>query len=102
MPGDITITSIAYDGLAAAAQVVTVSHKLSTDPDTGFIVDTTTQAVTINGQFDPALTISGLLFDTHYTIMVANSCGAAKVAYLTIKTDANPCPDIAQVYGTVY
>jgi hypothetical protein len=102
MPGDITITSIAYEGLVTVPQIVTVSHKVASDPDTSFIVDTTNQAVTINGQFDPALTISGLFFDTHYTVMVANSCGNGLVAYLTIKTDANPCPDISQVYGTVY
>ena len=83
-------------------QVVSVSHKLAIDPDTSFVIDTTTQNVTINGQFDPAFTISGLLFDTWYTIMVANNCGTGQVAYITIKTEDNPCPDITQVYGTVY
>lgn len=102
MPGDITITSIAYDGIVTAPQAVIVSHKLATDPDTNFVVDTVSQVVTVNGQFDPALTISGLLFGTWYTVMVANGCGDGRVAYITLRTDDNPCPDIDQVFGTVY
>jgi hypothetical protein len=102
MAAEITIQSIAFDGVVAANQTVTVAHKLATAPDSTFVVDTTMQIVLPNGAFDPAYVISGLAYSTRYTIRVSNTCGDGMVAYMTLLTKENPCPDIARVFGTVY
>lgn len=101
MPATHTIERIAFDIPVSTEQVITVAHKVATQPDSNFVIDTTTQAVGTDGVLNPALVITGLAYDTYYTVRVSNSCGDGRVAYETFKTGVNPCPDIAHVYGTV-
>lgn len=96
---EITIEQVAFDTLVSADQVLTIEHKLATDPDTSFVIDTTSAPVLPDGTLDPAFVISGLLYETYYTVRISNSCGVGAVAYRTFLTGENPCPDVARVYG---
>jgi hypothetical protein len=102
MPKSITIETVSFNWPVSEPQTVAISHKKTVEPDTTFITDTTTQLVNTNGELDPAFTIENLDFDTRYTIRVSPVCGDGQVAYLTLQTGINPCPNIERVYGTVY
>lgn len=101
MASEIVLQQITFDTLVTVVQTVTIAHKLATDPDTSFVVDTTTQLVSPNGILQPEYIISGLANTTNYTVRFNNSCGVGMMAYRNFLTGTDPCPDISRVFGTV-
>lgn len=75
--GFIQLTSVTFSPTPTTNQVVTVKIKLATDPDVpaSYTTLTTTALVLTNGDFSPPITISGLMDDTEYTILVTPNCG---------------------------
>lgn len=97
---EITIEQVAFDTLVTEDQVLTIEHKLAAAPDSTFVVDTTSAPVGANGVLDPAFVISGLAYETYYTVRISNTCGGdGVVAYRTFLTGENPCPDVERIYG---
>jgi hypothetical protein len=101
MASTIVLQQIEFNTLVLVNQMVTISHKLASDPDTSFVVDTTTQVVLPNGTLQPEYIISGLANTTNFTVRINNTCGGQVIAYRNLLTGVDPCPDIQQIFGTV-
>lgn len=95
-----SITKIDWSSPPSTSQVISIEHKVSTDPDGSYILDTNSLLVPISGVLGVPFVISGLDWSTNYTIRGTNNCGGT-VFLKTIAVPANPCPEIIDITGTV-
>jgi len=100
MPASYTITKINWSSPPAVMQVCSVYHKLSADPDSAYVLDSASVQVQVNGTLVVPYVVTGLAFDTSYTIKMTNNCGG-EGATIVIETPNDPCPDITGITGTV-
>jgi len=95
-------------------KVVTIRHRLTSDPDvTGsYVVDTTTLEVPVSGVFTQPFFITGLLNGTSYTVAIKSACGTVdfKQAFTTPCTcpagfvssaDSSQCEKVETVPPTI-
>lgn len=94
------ITQITWNNTPAVNQTVSISHKITGQPDSSYVLDSNSVQVQPNGVLVSPYTITGLLYSTSYTIKITNNCGGSGVT-IPITTGANPCPDVTAITGNV-
>jgi len=97
--GRIPINSIVFSTPPASPKVVTIKHKLTSDPDVNasYTTDTTTLSVPVNGDISPDFVISGLLDETSYTVKIFTNCGGGSIMQDIVTGVV--CPDVTGITG---
>ncbi len=105
MTAIISLSSITFVGNVTPAAPITgviIQHRLTADPDAApsYTVDTLTAVINTDGTFQGApIVISGLLYNTSYTVWVKPPCGQGFKK--TFNTGAPACVDLTDVIGVV-
>lgn len=94
------ITKIDWTSPPSTSQVVTIQHKIMTDPDSSYVTDTNSLLVPISGVLTTPFDVGPLDFSTTYTIRGSNNCGGVLFTK-NVAVPANPCPAITDITGTV-
>lgn len=105
MSAIISLTAITFAGNVIPAAPITdvvIKYRLTSDPDVSgsYTTFTTTAVINTDGTLQGApVIISGLLFNTSYTVWIKPPCGNGfKKAFVTA---APGCVDVTEITGTV-
>lgn len=73
----IVLTKLTFQTEPNQSQIVTVKHRLQSEPDDDFsyVIDSVNTVVTSNGTFSPEFIIVNILSDQSYVVRVVTSCG---------------------------
>jgi hypothetical protein len=82
MPTQFTISSITYTNTPSGPQVWSFYYKLFSDPDSAYVLISSTASVATNGVLAVPLTVTGLTPGTVY-VLKAVGCGSPADVYLT-------------------
>ena len=95
----IRIARVSFDNVPSANQIVTIEHRLTSDPDIigSYTVDTTTQVVDVYGYLVPPFVITGLSSSTSYTVKIINNCDGS---FIEREYNTADCPDGNTITGT--
>ncbi len=101
--GFIQINSVSLSPAPTTDKLVTVMHRLTSDPDVpaSYNTDTVSLNVPVGGILASPYIISSLLDNTSYTVKIFDDCGDFYRAYITtIVTDDASCPAVASIIGS--
>lgn len=89
----IRIARVVFDNPPSENQLVTIKHRLSSDPDVdgSYTTDIVGQEINVYGYLLPPLVIDGLLSGELYTVKIINPCDDSEIEQEYLMGD---CPDV--------